>query len=683
MPFGPIDNVSAPPGSTARFLIEQDGTNYGVPRAQMDAMIRGSGTVSAVAYLASTEPFINGENIRVLGYRAPGDGGGGTWYYDASDTTTTTNNVTVIVGPNDKRWKLLISKRRVNTRQLGAWNDGVSDDAATISSGMTLLPAGTRVYAPPEYVITAKSPLKIPGGIRFYGRRSSITVPDGFTLTDFVGVLTNRAWTTSGVDSYDVPTTLDDDLEIDGFVIDCNVAESVSETVTDRAQRGIFLYGTRRARIENVVVRNPVGGGIQLHYGCTDFEVRRNRLELRSGYTNPDRTLGAIRSGNMAGVLVASRGANGTAGVDMPGSNGFSPSMTLALAEPSTSKRGVIEANQVTGGTHGVLCFNADEITVRGNRLENNAHRGIILSPTCDENMIVENKVVDAGSTGIHLANGSSRNLIAGNIVRRTWHTEGDGIKAYVGCNDNTISNNKVYAAFRSGIRVAIGSWYNKVHGNTVDGAASDGSVPSGSRGITIESRDAASRRAVGNALHAAGASGYPTYAYETALYNDIRDNTVRSCESPYLATYELATEAPFLDDHLGQIEVRFNTWSNNRAINCTYRFAITAPGASVTCLTSKVYDNDLEAHTEDLAVNAWSTSAPLHASFRRFGQILDYPFARRITAGVHATIHSSSPEGAITAPIGSTCVNTANGKHYIKASGTGNTGWVVTGTQS
>lgn len=64
-------------------------------------------------------------------------------------------------------------------------------------------------------------------------------------------------------------------------------------------------------------------------------------------------------------------------------------------------------------------------------------------------------------------------------------------------------------------------------------------------------------------------------------------------------------------------------------------------------------------------------------------------------SAGVYATLLSStgqikcgtdtiwatsagSPEGAVTAPLGSICSDTTNGKLYVKETGVGNTGWVV-----
>lgn len=43
--------------------------------------------------------------------------------------------------------------------------------------------------------------------------------------------------------------------------------------------------------------------------------------------------------------------------------------------------------------------------------------------------------------------------------------------------------------------------------------------------------------------------------------------------------------------------------------------------------------------------------------------------------------IHTATPEGAITAPIGTLCVSTAGGASttlYVKTSGVGNTGWTA-----
>lgn len=62
-------------------------------------------------------------------------------------------------------------------------------------------------------------------------------------------------------------------------------------------------------------------------------------------------------------------------------------------------------------------------------------------------------------------------------------------------------------------------------------------------------------------------------------------------------------------------------------------------------------------------------------------------PYAKVPTPdGTTITWHgvgNATPEGSVTAPPGSTCAVTSTGKHYTKASGTGNTGWAITGTQT
>jgi hypothetical protein len=62
---------------------------------------------------------------------------------------------------------------------------------------------------------------------------------------------------------------------------------------------------------------------------------------------------------------------------------------------------------------------------------------------------------------------------------------------------------------------------------------------------------------------------------------------------------------------------------------------------------------------------------------------ILNTGLANTISGNVGTGIplelyHSATPEGAIPAPVGSRCVDTATGAIYRKTSGVGNTGWVT-----
>ena len=52
---------------------------------------------------------------------------------------------------------------------------------------------------------------------------------------------------------------------------------------------------------------------------------------------------------------------------------------------------------------------------------------------------------------------------------------------------------------------------------------------------------------------------------------------------------------------------------------------------------------------------------------------------ANNVGSNLPINLHrSGTPEGTITAVVGSTCVDTATGAIYRKTSGTGNTGWVT-----
>lgn len=53
------------------------------------------------------------------------------------------------------------------------------------------------------------------------------------------------------------------------------------------------------------------------------------------------------------------------------------------------------------------------------------------------------------------------------------------------------------------------------------------------------------------------------------------------------------------------------------------------------------------------------------------------------IPSGVKWYANAGTPENAVVASVGSICSDTTNGKLYVKATGSGNTGWVVAGSQT
>lgn len=84
--------------------------------------------------------------IRTKGYYSAGDGGHGDYWYDSSDTSSPDNNITIIVGADGARWRLLTDSGELNLRQAGAKGDGSTDDSARIQAALN---AGfTSVFVP-------------------------------------------------------------------------------------------------------------------------------------------------------------------------------------------------------------------------------------------------------------------------------------------------------------------------------------------------------------------------------------------------------------------------------------------------------------------------------------------------------------------------------------------------------
>lgn len=149
---------------------------------------------------------------------------------------------------------------------------------------------------------------------------------------------------------------------------------------------------------------------------------------------------------------------------------------TLTFANPTNLSRGHrIKGNKVKGGTHGIALVGAARCFVNDNYLENFGHRGILLSPRACDNIISQNQVYDFNSTGIHMAWGCERNIIAENQLQTNRSgAEGDGIKGYFGCSHNKVTGNSINgvtgSATGAAIRFAVGSTGNTIADNTITG---------------------------------------------------------------------------------------------------------------------------------------------------------------------------------------------------------------------
>jgi parallel beta-helix repeat protein len=240
------------------------------------------------------------------------------------------------------------------------------------------------------------------------------------------GIITNR-------NAYMGDVKTDTGIRIIGGTIDGN-----SEVPSSGENRGIFLCKSSQSVIENVTVKDTIREGIRIHSidekGHSDHSVVRFCNVIR-------------RQATVENILISTH-------LDDPKNR---------TGKVAATRYARVEGCYSSGGSHGIAFSNVRFAVAVNNVCEGNTHRGIILSPTCEDCLVTGNIVVNAGSTGIHLAYNSKRCVISNNIVRGTvadgskFGIEGQGIKAYAGFLNLIITGNQVSSNATDGIALEGG----------------------------------------------------------------------------------------------------------------------------------------------------------------------------------------------------------------------------------
>lgn len=242
----------------------------------------------------------------------------------------------------------------------------------------------------------------------------------------------------------------------------------------DRPVRGVTLRGIRigaTARRATVLLNNASdclfedchvtvcrewSQGIRLEHGCAHNTIRRCRVEA----TYPTEPV------SLVGVcLVADIAGGGHAGF-------FTPPDGRIVYIDQTVRENVLEANEISGGTHGVLICGASHTRITRNTIRNNSHRNINISPAGRHTLIEDNTLLDAGSSAVAMAYGATHNVIRNNQARSYVTGPGgdrDAIHAYVSSASNTIVDNSIEGDFRYGVYLAVNAQDNHVHGNRIE----------------------------------------------------------------------------------------------------------------------------------------------------------------------------------------------------------------------
>lgn len=391
------------------------------------------------------------------------------------------------IGDGAKAWVSLPYKSQVfSVENYGAVGDGVANDTAAIEAASVAAAAvkGTLVFGKSKtYLVDS---IKARTSVTYDGQGCIVKA----RISTQVGIFVSSGW-------FDTVTTYD--TIIRNFHLDMNAI----------GQSGVFLSKAERCLVEDNVIygfnKTYANGAIRFYYDTVSCTARRNHI------THDTYTVGAPETAS--GIFCVS---------SPPDQYGGGNNATISFSTPATtlSRGHVIEGNTILNGTHGITLYAAQDCRVIGNYTSGQTHRGIILSPITNGNLVANNTIRDFHSTGIHLAWGACDNVISGNSLLTTVSDqEGDGIKGYFGCSGNTVTGNRVQGTLLYGIRFGEGCVDNNITGNIVKnvptGIAVFGFHPVASGYLNIATPpDAGKTSIVGNSTHGC-ATGLLLTAFE------------------------------------------------------------------------------------------------------------------------------------------------------------------------
>ena len=414
----------------------------------------------------------------------------------------------------------------------GAKGDGQADDTAAIQRALDAAASGASVVL----------------GNRVYAVRS-LTIGPG--LGGLTGCGTLRGLDTEPVVIVRGATAAGGGpavgVQIRGIAIDAG-SSACAIQVTDA--RGTAIEGCRVAGLRDV------SRGISIGHGCERTVVRNCRIEAPRG----------AHLQSLVCIAIESPLSEGPPGYFSPGGY-FNPPAGRAKYIEETTCDTVIEGNTIDGGTHGMGIAGACRTRVVNNTIAHNSHRNINICPASRHNVILGNSLIEAGSSAVAMAYGSSFNLVAHNAIASRSTGPGydrDAIHAYVGCGHNLIGGNQISGDFRYGVYLAVNACGNVVQGNVIRLSAKPDLPGDFTVGVGLENEWPERPLPEGAAYSRQNFGSSPTgaWAYEESSGNVIQGNLVEGCTCGFYVAQIGAALA-----------VRRNRWDDNTAIGCECAF--------------------------------------------------------------------------------------------------------------
>jgi len=541
----------------------------------------------------------------------------------------------------------------ISALEYGASGDGVTDDTTALQAFLTAC-AGKRGFLPAgRYKITAS--VTMPSNTEVYG--------EGGARSVIVGTWTTASGTGSGGDCYlknadetGAATNITlCDLGIEGAGTGAPFGSPTPGPVTGVRMRRVSGFQIRNCRFYRVP-------GISVAYqGCTRFRILGNHINQggRDGitgywYTDP------LSDGAIANNVIYQVGDDGIAIQCSTAANPNSSTRPARISITGNTIYGQSQSYSPQAG-RGIMVVGAEDIAIAGNVISDTYASGIALQ---------------ADTLGSQFR---CRNVtVTGNSIRRggVW---GDGSQPQVGIrgsgiDDCALIGNIVAEATKDGIYITDATDC-AINGNIVhDSGAALGDF----------------------AVHLDGTSSLLNVLNCTVVGNTVRNNT-GGIRNNYSKKSVIATNTCVDNGRTGNgsqsngagiilngndvMSAVGNICYDTRASGKTQTFGIVAPNVGGSPGLQLVGNYCVGNNGAGISI---AQATPAYVLKR--GNIESSSTGSSLNSdqdisGAKQFSGTGSPEGVVTAPVGSNFRRTDGGAStcfYVKESGTGNTGWVA-----
>ena len=325
-----------------------------------------------------------------------------------------------------------------------------SDDTATLQRIINEAAAqgvGVRLKPGATYVTTAE--LELPDGLTaFNGRGATILARLGTPANGHPGNVFRFATSSSGTTLTDVRIDLTGSVKQTRGVL--------AATVTDITISKLDIQGIQFRGIDVVANQGPV----------KNIRIHKNTLKAPPGTED---TNGIVPIG-----VTSHSDPDRFTGPPSAAYDRFRETGTIATPVHEASQV-EIDSNHIDGGYYGISLSGATGCTITGNTSTNN-ERNLSMQDRSNGNHVRGNDFTESESSAVHLAYGSSNNVVEYNRIK-TARAHGQGLlQAYQGSTGNTFRGNRVEAYGQANpswfLYVATGSHDTTFEDNTLIGKA-------------------------------------------------------------------------------------------------------------------------------------------------------------------------------------------------------------------